>query len=528
MLLFALGLERLVTLVPDDSFFYLVVARNFPSHFEFTFDGLHQTYGFQPLWQVLLLPLGFLELGPGALFGAVVAACAALHVASGFLLARLVGKLVPDVRVAWVQAATVLAWWLNPGVMRWFWGAKENGLYFVLLAWLAVEVVSVFEGERRERLVGLLAGLACLARVTFIPLFAFASGLLIVGSLARRSPGGVRRVLLVDAVALAVAAPWFLFARVHFGTAMPISGLVKFEQAAVFAEGNGMQWGDASYWAHVLRQLPGYADQTFKLGFGPWGPVLLALALVALGASLRARWPLVRSRAAAAVVLLLGVLALVNSTMTAFALPTFLAYGQWYTVPEYLFGFVVFCLLTSRVLRAGSRATWALAWTVPLTFLAWGSLRARGVSFAFDPSALDYEVHPNRVLMAAGELVAARAEGAPTGPTPIVAAWDPGILAYFSERPIVSLDPLMNSLAYNAEGKHDVGAYLRELDIAYVFGPAHVEGERLVLNNAPDGSYEVLPSPLDDVRLGWNPELDERYVLTRWRAQKSSDPFILP
>jgi len=50
-------LEGLVKLVPDDGFYYLEIARRIGLGQGSTFDGLHETNGYHPLWLLLLVPL---------------------------------------------------------------------------------------------------------------------------------------------------------------------------------------------------------------------------------------------------------------------------------------------------------------------------------------------------------------------------------------------------------------------------------------------------------------------------------------
>src|SRR5262245_40634902 len=89
VLLFRLALPSLVELIPDDSFFYLTLARNFTTDGRFTFDGIHTTYGFQPLWQWLLVPLALVTSANNALLYAGLVLCSLLHVVSGWRLHRL-------------------------------------------------------------------------------------------------------------------------------------------------------------------------------------------------------------------------------------------------------------------------------------------------------------------------------------------------------------------------------------------------------------------------------------------------------
>jgi len=48
-------IHALAETIADDSFYYLLPAWRFKTTHFFTFDGLHQTYGFQPLWELVLV-----------------------------------------------------------------------------------------------------------------------------------------------------------------------------------------------------------------------------------------------------------------------------------------------------------------------------------------------------------------------------------------------------------------------------------------------------------------------------------------
>src|SRR5688500_6385445 len=57
------GDARLITMVPDDAFYYIVLAQNFAETGRWTFDGVAPATGFHLLW-------GYLLAGVQALFGA--------------------------------------------------------------------------------------------------------------------------------------------------------------------------------------------------------------------------------------------------------------------------------------------------------------------------------------------------------------------------------------------------------------------------------------------------------------------------
>lgn len=80
--------------LPDDAFYYLVIARNFAGGDGFSFDRINETNGFHPLWQALLIPLA--RVFPGdvgyaravLVLGLVMLLAAALitvHVVRGWL-----------------------------------------------------------------------------------------------------------------------------------------------------------------------------------------------------------------------------------------------------------------------------------------------------------------------------------------------------------------------------------------------------------------------------------------------------------
>ena len=54
----------LIRRLPDDAFYYLEIAARLGRGEGFTFDGIHTTNGFHPLWQLLLVPVSWM-LGSG-------------------------------------------------------------------------------------------------------------------------------------------------------------------------------------------------------------------------------------------------------------------------------------------------------------------------------------------------------------------------------------------------------------------------------------------------------------------------------
>jgi len=59
------SIEKTIHLTPDDAFYYFKIALNFSNSGIFSFDNISATNGFQPLWQILIIPLFyFIKLTP--------------------------------------------------------------------------------------------------------------------------------------------------------------------------------------------------------------------------------------------------------------------------------------------------------------------------------------------------------------------------------------------------------------------------------------------------------------------------------
>src|SRR6185369_12146057 len=157
--------ERIVFLLYDDAYYYLGVARHLAAGAGSTFDGLHATNGYHPLWCWALVPLLRAVPDPGAavrLTGLLWFALAAA------VPAALWWALRPRTGPAGAALAAILAGllpWLPPGL------ARPSGLETPLYALLVCVFAGTWEraiaraGPGRTFLVGLLLGGTILARL---------------------------------------------------------------------------------------------------------------------------------------------------------------------------------------------------------------------------------------------------------------------------------------------------------------------------------------------------------------------------
>jgi hypothetical protein len=213
------------SILVDDTFYALAAARHLAAGDGSTVDGAHRTNGYQPLWVWLLAGVTkVLRLDPIGTARAAVFLCAVATAGAGLLAIRLVRTLGGSETAAGWAAAL---WLLNPYLVK----RQFNGLETALAACLLLAAAGAFVeaaprrgagqregeagGERRsdrwrgEGKVGLLAGLAGLARVDLLVLLPLLAA---------------RRMWRAAAMAAGLVAPWLVWSRLEFGSWVPLSG----------------------------------------------------------------------------------------------------------------------------------------------------------------------------------------------------------------------------------------------------------------------------------------------------------------
>jgi len=126
-----LSIDRLVSVLHDDAFYFFQVARNLASGRGFTFDGLHATNGFQPLWLFVISPVFWVARGdevPLRIIAIVELVLLALAVGRTFFFLRHRVGFSPALLAALLIAAL-------PGAG----GSLRGGMESALALWLVVE-----------------------------------------------------------------------------------------------------------------------------------------------------------------------------------------------------------------------------------------------------------------------------------------------------------------------------------------------------------------------------------------------------
>ncbi len=439
-----LGREALATMFVDDAFYYLQIARNVASGKGFTFDGVHATNGFQPLW--LLLLVSVFKFVPGdvgplrvvALVEATLTAAAAAGVLR-ILRARI------GTGPAFAAALSIVALPGSPSVFR---TGMESSLLLCLFVVLWGRWLALSEAGRPSRLsclgLGLLGGLAFLTRIEAIVLVL---ALVLLG--ARRWQADFKCLIALLAPPALLVASYLAWGGFAFGTMLPISGLVK------------VHWVRETPWATRLRLIlePPWIYETLVCRFFGEAAIFecprVALALYAglIVLALAAAWwfretlrAVVRQSGAGFVFLGSGLIVLTDK-LSVHSLET------WYQGPILLSTGVLAGLLLSRSRR--------------LTCLAVATVVL--VAVARVPMAA-WRVHEPAAQYAYYRIQAADWVRENTAASDRIGSWNAGTFGYFSHRTVVNLDGLVNDVHYlqRVLERNDLEGYIKSEQITWL------------------------------------------------------------
>jgi len=445
----------------DDSFYYFQVARKIANGLGSTFDGVHVTNGYHPLWMLIATAVFRLVPGVNAPLVVLYALQIAMIVGSAWVLYLALREL--DDLAAAFTAALFLAAHTTRSIL--FIG-MESAPAFLLASCLLLLAMRwgrrffLLESGRDALLLFTLLLLLSLARLEA----GLVAAVWLVMALAMDAWHGGRsrgRILLV-ALGLAVAACAYVAMNLALvGVPVPISGLVKAGGGIVWARG----WYVLSlHWIALagLLALPGWAP-------GAWVvnglvALLVTIALVLLLRELGRRDP----------VRLLGLAPLLVFAAMFSTISSFITRGSfgWYLWPALFVGVLATfaavrlwlrygapARLGAAVVVAGALFTTAAGWVAVVrtrTLADWGPLPG----IAMD-STLRYIRE---------EIPAADRMGAISS----------GIFTYFSGRDIENLEGLANGVEfYRARlDPKTYGEYLKKNRIRWVVFYTAYSGQR--------------------------------------------------
>jgi hypothetical protein len=214
--------------LPDDAFYYLKPAQYFATQGFSSFDGIHFTNGYQPLWFLTLVPVFMLFPGGGELpLRLVLLIQVCLATVTIALLIRSVHRLFGI-----VPAAIATAGWIF-----WFQSALINGLETALLMCIYLGLFGYYlhfhqtpaPGVREYIFLGILSSLVFLARTDSVFLVAGISLAVLLDPRLRRLPlqRAVRFLIAFSLPLFMIAGGYLLTNLLSTGHIMPVSGAAK-------------------------------------------------------------------------------------------------------------------------------------------------------------------------------------------------------------------------------------------------------------------------------------------------------------
>ena len=242
--------DSIQSFVRDDSFYYLETARRLASGDGPTFDGLHPTNGFHPLWMMMLVPV-FRATGNDRELGLrVTLALQAITLAlPTLLLLGAAGRRLFGSTAAFVMLGVAVA--LLPTAQT---NGMESGVLLLLAAALVYaharwDVFDLRAPPVRLLGVGCLLGMLFLARSDSVFLIV-AWGIV---ALARvRSLAVAARAALAAAGLAVVTGPYLIWNVARFGHLLPISAALKTSLPAL---GFRPDWLDLRAWTGFVAAI---------------------------------------------------------------------------------------------------------------------------------------------------------------------------------------------------------------------------------------------------------------------------------
>ena len=447
---------RPLNFLADDSLFYLVIADHVASGAGSTFNGLVATNGYHPLWQLLAAILALLPHSKAALLAYGVAAQCMFELAAFWVLQRALCTTFGP-RVIGAPLGALLLLFVAVGNLYW----SEGPLSLLCLALLIATLLE--ESEPRPVRLGVLLGLAFLARLDNV----FVIGPLLAALWWRERD---RRFLGAGALCALIGGAYIGYNIARFGHAVPISGAIK----------------SAFYRHHYFRGL-----------LGPNGLLSVVGAVGLIVVVVRDRTAPARYRTVA---LALAVGALLQS-----AYVVALTYGDttwaWYYVPGYL----CFVLLAAQLGQASARRR-GLTWSEALfAVAALATLSISGAKFLFGTSLHAVTTDTSAWRTAWIHTVA---QAVPPDDAPLLVFDQPGLFAFGTSHPVLSLDGLTSNYQFDASlGREGMYAQLARMHRAYLIAPTVASGIKLrsatlTQTGTPDGQILHFAAPLSGADAG--------------------------
>jgi hypothetical protein len=211
--------------ITDDASYYMTMARNIAAGRGMTFDGIHPTNGFQPLWLLMLVPLFLLHGAPETMIRLVAMIQTVLLSLAYLGFLRTQAKLF-SLRTAALSGILFVYFVFLPCI-----NGMESPLLVLLIVVLYGYALHTAQSQldyRRAASFGIILGFVLLARLDMIFIPLALAGCFVRPLLSRQTRSRTIGIIVVGGIATcAVVAPYLAFNYLKFGAVMPISAALK-------------------------------------------------------------------------------------------------------------------------------------------------------------------------------------------------------------------------------------------------------------------------------------------------------------
>ncbi len=429
-------IRRVLAVIPDDAAYYFKIAENAAEGRGLTFDGIGRTNGFQPLWLSILVPVHAIFHGAPEVMCRMFLILQLVFLCGAAVMMNAIQSRFFSRNAALMSGLLFLFFVFVPAAN----GMESAVLVFSLallffFAWRA----KIFgrQDAIREFVFGVLLGLVVLARLDMI----FLAGVVLAFCLGRilidRGPGRVTAFVAVLVGVVAVVSPYLVYNRLSFGSVFPISAALKSSFPKVIVTG-------CSFSSLGKTRSLGIG---IALGYLAW----FIMRFAELKRNLRGRMFFQTGLAMMACAVVMHFL------HTLFFMKW--AVFAWHFIPYALFGTAAICEPVDRMAPAAGGARRGLLYWAALAAIAvfGGFTVARNFNQSLDrnwrPVAYDASLWARRN----------------TDVNVVFAMKDAGNFGYFSERPVINLDGVVNNLEYQEvlRDKH-LKEYLRSRGVRFI------------------------------------------------------------
>jgi len=262
--------DLMISSMQDDTYYYLKIAQNITAGKSATFDGIHKTNGFHPLWLLVLTLLSAIPgLGQVGLIRIVLVLQALLFLGSLTLIKKNAKEVFPPLLIA-----TLLMIPMYPRFFHIFHGGMESGLVIFLLLLILFLLPKIFSEifSSKWHLYSLLLGALLTALVltrldTFFLPAVILSYILIIDICKHKSPTTASLgALLAGSVVVLGLLPFLTWNYTNFGTIATISSKMK------------VKWSLSGTTNQVLRMVTTYPEYFVGFAFAAIGIIIILLS----------------------------------------------------------------------------------------------------------------------------------------------------------------------------------------------------------------------------------------------------------